>query len=220
MITKIRELIAAGSKRKVSKIAVIAICSAAILFSGYYIARALSVLDDFSTADKVSQTWRAEVDTSAGVARLAQKTCNDAIWHCSKNNIVANTLGDGSFVVVAREETEIIKQWKEANTACDRPHCGTDGAQDGDSLKADNTINFSAYPARDACKVIGGRLPTMGELNSIYMNRAEFGTFQAVNYWSAAEFNTAFAWFVNFSTGSAANANKNTNLRVRCVLGW
>lgn len=86
-------------------------------------------------------------------------------------------------------------------------------------LVADNNIDFSAYPARNACKAVGGRLPTIGELSCIYTNRANYGNnFQNNGYWSNEERNTndvAFYW--NFSGGYSSNSNNSSVLRVRCV---
>ena len=50
-------------------------------------------------------------------------------------------------------------------------------------LVADNTIDFSAYPARQACKNIGGRLPVTSEIIAIYNGRASYGNnFNMVQY--------------------------------------
>jgi hypothetical protein len=191
----------------------------AVFFSAYSIVLALAIIDDFSTTAKVGSTWHTTVDTSAGVARLQTLTCDNGVWYCSLNNVVADTLGDGSFVIVARADLASAA-WKSTNTACDRPQCGTDGGQDGDNLVADNTTGFSAYPARDACKQIGGRLPTKAELQAIYTNRASFGTFSASYYWSATEYDAAGAWYVYWSNGDAYYGNEVGTFGVRCVAGW
>jgi len=69
-------------------------------------------------------------------------------------------------------------QWKTTDTACNTPQCGLDGAQNGDSLvdpKLYPSVDFSAYPAQNACKALGGRLPTIVELRCISSNKASFG---------------------------------------------
>lgn len=90
------------------------------------------------------------------------------------------------------------------------------------SLVASNAVDFTSYPARNACKTVGGRLPTMTELSCIYTNRTSYntyGAFQSAIYWSSTEFNTASAWFVNFSSGGSGGNFKNTSYYVRCVKG-
>ena len=196
----------------------------AAVFCWIAVVQALSVGDDFSTAAKVSQTWHTTVDTSAGVARLATKSCDSAVWYCGAgyDNVIASGLGDGSYVLVAKVDigSPTTKQWKTTQTSCDRPQCSTDGGQDGDNLKADNTLSFTAYSARDACKAIGGRLPTKAELSAIYTNKALFGTFQSSYYWSASEYNATYAWDVRFSDGYVPSYSKDSAYYVRCVSGW
>ena len=194
--------------------------------SGYLLVRAYSVSDDFSTSALVAATWHTTVDTSAGVAKLATRSCNSDNYFCGTgyNNVCANLLGDGDYVVVAKADygAPTTQQWKTAQTNCDRPQCGINGAQEGDNLQADNTINYNGYQARDDCKAIGGRLPTVGELQCIFTNKTTFGNnYQPSNYWSATEYTTTDAWLVNLSTGTTdASYGKNAANYVRCVQGW
>ena len=89
-------------------------------------------------------------------------------------------------------------------------------------MVADNTVNFSSYPARDACKAIGGRLPTKDELAAIYTYRvSKFGNnFQSDTYWSSTEDNAYDAYYESFSDGSQSNTSKLYSTYVRCVQGW
>jgi len=195
-----------------------------IVFWKQFSAFAQSVIDSFTTTDKIDDTWNVEVDTTNGEVKLAEQSCDAGTWFCGTgyDDVCTNTLGDGDYILVALADESSTKQWKTANTNCDLPECGQDGGQDGDNLVADNTISFSSYPARDACKTIGGRLPTVSELQCIYANMATFGdNFNtSSSYWSSTEYLEAYASNVSFDNGNAYN-NYKTGLRlVRCVQGW
>ena len=111
------------------------------------------------------------------------------------------------------QDVSSTKQWKTSDTACASPQCS------GGVLVADNTVDFSLYPARDACKALGGVLPTLAELQCMYTNRASFGNnFVASYYWSAREYDSTYAYLVNFSNGSTDGlSNKTSAYYVRCV---
>jgi len=209
------------AKTKKFKIGAAALAAIAAVLAGYLTVRALSVSDDFSTSNYVDQTWNTTVDTSAGVVRLEEKSCDSSSWHCSADDICPNYLGDGDYIIVASTTADSTYVWKTSQTACDRPQCGQDGGQDGDNLVADNTINFTGYNARDYCKSIGGRLPTIDELACMYTNRASFGNnFGAGYYWSATEKSATDAWYVYFNDGNQNNNSKVYAYYVRCVRGW
>ncbi|NCA93939.1 MAG: DUF1566 domain-containing protein, partial [Sphingobacteriia bacterium] len=77
------------------------------------------------------------------------------------------------------------------------------------------------YPARQACKEAGGRLPTSSELECIYTNRVSFGNnFGTSYYWSSTENSTTNARNVNFDGGSSNYYAKTNANSVRCVRGW
>lgn len=105
-------------------------------------------------------------------------------------------------------------QWKTTNDSCVGPQCS------GGILVADNTVNFSAYPARNACKTLGGRLPSVAELQCIYTNKTSYtGAFQSSYYWSSAEGSATIAWYVYFFNGTSNTNGKATSGYVRCVQG-
>ena len=186
-----------------------------------FYALAQTVIDSFTSTDKVADQWNVTVDIGAGEVKLAEKSCDNGTWFCEEDDVCSNQLGDGDFIVVKRINEAANKQWKTAQTNCDRPECQIDGGQNNDNIVADNTVNFSSYPARDACKAVGGRLPTIGELQCIYANRATFGdNFGTSYYWSSTEYSTPYAWGVSFSTGTTSTSNKPGSLSVRCVRGW
>ncbi|MGB4420538.1 MAG: prepilin-type N-terminal cleavage/methylation domain-containing protein [Candidatus Saccharimonadales bacterium] len=83
------------------------------------------------------------------------------------------------------------------------------------------SIDFSAYPAQNSCKAIGGRLGTMTEVLAIYNGMSSYGNnFNLVNkpYWSTIENNSTTAGtIVFFSSGSAMTFGKTNLYSVICV---
>lgn len=81
-------------------------------------------------------------------------------------------------------------------------------------------VDLSAYPAQNACKAIGGRVPNMQELLAVYAGRATYGNnFQEDYYWSSTEYNSTSAYFVDFYDGSTFGISKTLGNYVRCVSG-
>mgnify|MGYP000710612679 CR=1 FL=1 len=191
----------------------------AVIFHRQLIALAQFVADSFNDQTKIAATWNISTSTP-GELKLADKSCDIFNWFCSASTTCANTLGDGDYIIVKQGDANSSLAWKTANTACNQPHCSINGGQNGDNLKADNTLNFSNYPARNYCKSIGGRLPTITELQCIYANRASFGSFGSGNYWSSTEDSGTYARNVNFTDGSVNDNSKTGMSYVRCVKGW
>lgn len=80
------------------------------------------------------------------------------------------------------------------------------------------TVDFSEYPAQNACKAIGGRLPNVQELNAIYTNRSTYNySLYAQYYWSSTEFSAFNAWLVYFQDGTLFSGVKTNNGHVICV---
>ncbi|HAI73815.1 MAG TPA: hypothetical protein DCS28_02985 [Candidatus Moranbacteria bacterium] len=211
------------SKKSKIIIALAIVLAATVGIFGWrqFYALAQSVIDSFTDETKVADTWQTTVNTGVGEITLETKDCDEEAWFCALSTTCANTLGDGSYIIVKQGDAPTTKQWKTANTACDQPQCGIDGGQNGDQLKADNTLSFgTTYPAREYCKSIGGRLPTITELGCIWTNHASFGSFGTGYYWSGTEYSETGAWGVNFSTGVPGTSNKTYAYSVRCVRGW
>ncbi len=192
----------------------IIIFAASVLF-----VKATEIIDSFSDSSKIAALWNAQVATSTGELKLAYRTCDGFTWFCQASTTCANYAGDGKYIIVKQADQSGTFQWKTANTACVPPQCSGGGGENGDNLLPDNTITFTSYPARDACKSVGGRLPTIEELECIYDNRASFGSFSSDNYWSSTENSVANAWNYNFSGGNSNNNNKTNDNNVRCVRG-
>ena len=201
---------------KVFIVTVIVVASAS---TGYLLVRAQSASDSFLNTNFIAETWRTTVNTSEGKVTLEERSCDSDYWLCTASDVCANQLGDGDYIIVAKQDfsTTTTFQWKTSQTYCYAPHCEVIGG--GATLVADNTLDFSEYPARDACKDVGGRLPTRDELLCMY---DEFRTqdFAPADYWSASEHNETWARRVNFSDGSTIVFNKTNSYRVRCVFGW
>ena len=217
---KIKKFLQSFQKSRKKKIIAVAVIVSGVVGGGYLLTYAQQFIDSFLNTDRIADQWNVEVDTVNGEVKLATRTCNDTDWFCSLNTTCVNTLGDGDYIIVKRVN-ETSRQWKTAQTNCNKPHCGLDGGQDGDNLVADNTVDFSDYPARQVCKAVGGRLPTISELQCIYTNRVSFGNnFGTSHYWSSAEFSATSAGVVVFNGGySGYNAKSDTH-SVRCVRGW
>jgi hypothetical protein len=218
---KIKKFLQGFQNSKKKKALAVAVIVLTVVGGGYLLTYAQQFIDSFLNTDRIADQWNVEVDTVSGEVKLATRACNDTDWFCSLNTTCVNTLGDGDYIIVKRVN-EVSKQWKVAQTDCDKPHCGLDGGQDGDNLVADNTVNFVDYPARQACKDAGGRLPTLSELQCIYTNRVSFGSNFGTDkvYWSATESSTTDARVVLFIAGYAASFNKANTNSVRCVFGW
>lgn len=150
-----------------------------------------------------------------------KKFCDADTWFCSKNKVCPNTLGDGKYIIVALTDVG-VNSWGSAQTSCNQPQCESSNGEN--NLVADNTINFSNYPARDICKYMGGRLPTAKELQCIYDNQADFGTFNTVadygHYWSNTENNEKSAYAMDFNKGNLYGNRKIGGSDVRCVKAW
>ncbi len=150
--------------------------------------------------------------------REEEADCDDDVWICEQNDVCPSYLGDGDYIVVANEDLGSTYEWGPVED-CVGPQCEE---IEGDmTLVVDNSVDFSDYPARDACKAIGGRLPNIDELQCIYNNKTTFGdNFEDANYWSATEFHTYFARRVWLSGGDTYNYYKDYSNYVRCVRGW
>jgi type II secretory pathway pseudopilin PulG len=113
------------------------------------------------------------------------------------------------------------------NSSCATPQCATGidpnpNYSGRNTLVADNSVDFSSYPARNACKAIGGRLPTVTELQCIFMNRASYGNnFANTNiyyYWSSVESSGGSAYCVGFRCGVGYPYKpKHSANPIRCV---
>ncbi|MDR3583287.1 MAG: DUF1566 domain-containing protein [Candidatus Pacebacteria bacterium] len=202
--------------RKTKLAAAIVIALAVVVFWHQFRALAQSLIDSFADTSRVAKTWNVTVTPGTGV-QLTARSCDSSKWDCSLNNLCLDTLGDGTYIIPATADSTGT-QWKNVSTSCTTPQCAANGSEN--DLVADNTVNFANYPARSACQLMGGRLPTLAELQCMYTNRATFGGFGTDYYWSSTEASTTYATSVYFSNGSTSNYFKTSTYSVRCVKGW
>ena len=214
-----------NKKKQFTILSILSVIVIAVI-AGYIIfVQAQSVTEDFTTETNIAATWQTTVATTTGQVTLELRDCDAgaAVWFCNASTTCVNHLGDGDYILVAQADEGSFK-WKTDNSACNQPQCSQDSGQNGDNLVADNTVDFTTvYPARDACKTIGGRLPTTEELDCIQTNIDTFGgagQFEAGSYWSSTEYSGAYAWGQGFPSGSPGNRNKTLSYYVRCVRGW
>ncbi|QQS60943.1 MAG: hypothetical protein IPN70_03575 [Candidatus Moraniibacteriota bacterium] len=113
--------------------------------------------------------------------------------------------------------------WKTTQTNCDTPQCGLNGGQNDDNLVADNSVDFSLYPARNACKNMGegGRLPTLLEFQCIYTNRAVYDDYGGLStyHWLNTENSTTYAHYFDSTVARGGVYHKTNSYSVRCVRG-
>jgi hypothetical protein len=60
-------------------------------------------------------------------------------------------------------------------------------------------------------------LPSIDELEKIYLNRSEIGGFSSGYYWSSSDYSRTDAWYFSFSYGTPLSSNQNTSANVRAV---
>lgn len=83
-------------------------------------------------------------------------------------------------------------------------------------------VDFSLYPAQNACKAIGGRLPTVNELQSMYSDKTYYGgNFKTITpiYWSGTNVDNLSAYDYDMSIGAIYSNDKTSVVYVRCVAG-
>jgi alpha-tubulin suppressor-like RCC1 family protein len=180
-------------------------------------------------AGNISGTWlqTSDADFNGGLTKTNITIENNAIRIADYvDPHAANYLpGRPDTAMAGKEvyyqnETSTL-QWKTTDTACVGPQCAT-GLDPNHSanyaLVADNTVDFSLYTARNACKAVGGRLPYMNELLELYAGRASYGNnFGTGGFWSATEAPFNSVRFVSFNNGGTINDTKTNSHYVRCI---
>ena len=104
-------------------------------------------------------------------------------------------------------------RWQNSSVACAAPQCVAQ------LLVAGNTVDFAAYPARNQCKALGARLPTLDELSCMNANRSALGLSTGY-YMSNQEFSAANFYVMNFNDSTTPNVAKtstSSSYRLRCV---
>ncbi|MDD3481087.1 MAG: hypothetical protein PHW75_02600 [Patescibacteria group bacterium] len=131
----------------------------------------------------------------------------------------AGTALAGKYIYYQNLSSDYV--WKTSQSSCISPQCttGLDSNYPSNySLVSSNTVDFSLYTARNACKNIGGRLPYMHELLEIYAGRATYGNnFGLSRYWSGTESSSTYAYSVYFDGGLLRSNPKDGTNTIRCV---
>ena len=102
---------------------------------------------------------------------------------------------DGKHGLVAETQDQGTPNWYEAQNLISNP--------------ANHSVNGQKF--RD------WRLPTIYELNEMFLQKVAIGGFAADNYWSSAENGNLQAWVSNFGGGVQIGVTKITTFRVRAV---
>jgi hypothetical protein len=97
---------------------------------------------------------------------------------------------------------------------------GTGAQNTIDIMNGCNEVGIAARLCGDL--VLGGYsdwyLPSIDELNQLFLNRPAIGGFAFNGYWSSTEINNDYAWFQDFFNGFQYNSGKdNNNSNVRAV---
>ncbi len=190
-----------------------------VAFGAVAYVAAQNISDSYDDTTKIARSWRGT--TTLGELRIEERSCDNSTFFCIASTTCSNGFGDGSYIIVARENASTTMKWKTSNTSCDKPQCEIDGGQ-VDHLSINTSADLSEYLAQNYCKSIGGRLPTTGELACMYTNRLVFGNnfVGGVYYWSIREHNSAQAKKAYISGGWDTYDDKTDRFPVRCVIGW
>ena len=117
------------------------------------------------------------------------------------NNATAKNAGLQDSIGSGRKDTQIIVAFFRDNS----PH--------------EDWVEIAAQVATGS---FGGKndwfLPSLGELNLLYINRAYVGNLGALFYWSSTQYSNEHAWFQQFNSAFSHNGNgKNLVLNVRAI---
>ena len=165
---------------------------------------------------------------SFAITMDSSKTCTANFvdpWAADWYNGIAATALAGKHI--RKTDLSGTYQYKTSDTAVASPQGATGldpNYPSNMSLVSPQTntgVDFTAYPAQNACKAIGGRLPNTQELLAIYTGQTSYGNnFQAYgDYRSSTESTSASSYHVRFGVGGPYTGNKTNAYYVRCVSG-
>jgi hypothetical protein len=96
---------------------------------------------------------------------------------------------------------------------------GTGNANTNTIIASQGAGSYAAQLCADL--VLGGYndwyLPSMDELNKLYLNKSAIGGFAAVYYWSSSEYSSNYVWIQYFYYGNQYGGSKNSTYSVRAV---
>ena len=124
-------------------------------------------------------------------------------------------------LITAPAVLSTTKKWSPASglTLAIGTAIGT-GAENTDTIVS--VLGIGTYAAYSCYNYISGScsdwyLPSIDELNEMYLNRTAIGGFSALNYWSSSEDTANNAFLINFATGGISSYSKTVAWWVRPV---
>jgi hypothetical protein len=125
-------------------------------------------------------------------------------------------------LIVATTDQSAGMQWYNGSytiTGTTATALGTGAANTNTIVSEQGTGSYAAKLCYDL--VIGEYsdwyLPSIDELEKIYLNRGEIGGFSSGYYWSSSDYSRTDAWYFSFSFGTSHSSNQNSSANVRAV---
>lgn len=125
------------------------------------------------------------------------------------------------LIAAPSDQSTGIAWWNgtDVSTGATASGIGTGPTNTDDIFSAQGSGNYAA----SLCKNLSLNgfsdwyLPSLSELNELYINRTAIGGFQPLNYWSSTEVDSGHAWWEGFGQGNQTQDNKFDTYRVRAV---
>ena len=196
----------------------------------------LYLLDgDFNGDSYVDASDYAVFDYNSPIGSYEQRpyaiTTNVSIGQSYQGGIVAYILqpGDPGYdatmqhgLIAAPSDQSNLATWGCMHTefsGADGTAIGTGNQNTLDIMNGCSTAGIAARICGDL--VLGGYsdwyLPSLDELNKLYLNKVAIGVFADFYYWSSTEFNNGGAWRQNFGNGLQSGGDKFGSVNVRAV---
>lgn len=181
-----------------------------------------------STYTLISSDWKKYIKVVAtGSGNYTGTVTSNASSIVSDPSWIAGVVGtpmEGGYVRNADLSSTLQYETMRAFVASPQGEVGLDPDHISNrvlvSPQANPGVDFANYPAQDACKAIGGRLPNTVELHSIYLNQSAYNNgFTSLSYWSSTENDGGTAFAIAFTSGGGTfSYYKDTQPNyVRCV---
>lgn len=202
-----------GAKKVIATFHSIATCTypSGLGGAGYLANSATSITQ--TAVNKPSSVYSYNTSPSALECRF---TCDAGyIWNSTQCVAFNWISGPCPGISVASMDLPNGWAWQTSDRHCVAPQCAT-GIDTLSptfySLVADNNVDFSSYPARNACKALGGRLPTSFELLCIADNsgwntlpNAYGSSFFNSIYPTSTEVYNIYIWYVPMKIPTSGN---------------
>lgn len=183
------------------------------------------------TSPTSSITKTTNADFNAGNVPLGMRVLDDALTQKKQDGRPCTTAAECATGVcttgtsgvcgnwyygycdIAVYNSSAYTYWKNTQTACEPPQCSSG------VLSADNVnVDFSLYAARNNCRSLGGRMPSVTEMKCINTNKAHYtGIYNGTAFMTNKEYNLAYAVAVDTSTGNETTVVKTSSSYYICV---